>query len=167
MCIKLGWKNNMLTVVFFVTFRGYGLGSVFNSLLRFLKPAGKQISKLLKKPTAQKVLKTVGKEAASTGAEIVLEKMKGNKSLSSVLNKRIQQAKTKISEAVTKGRRERMKTKKIASKSKRNKRYGNVSNRKRKRKTVGGESFLRSVKLKRKTTRQPLKNTDYYKSVFD
>ena len=113
------------------------------------------------------MLKTVGKEAASTGAEIVLEKMKGNKSLSSVLNKRIQQAKTKISEAVTKGRRERMKTKKIASKSKRNKRYGNVSNRKRKRKTVGGESFLRSVKLKRKTTRQPLKNTDYYKSVFD
>ena len=68
---------------------------------------------------------------------------------------------------MTKGRRERMKTEKIASKSKRNKRYGNVSNRKKKRKTVEGESLLRSDKLKRKTTRQPLKNTDYYKSVFD
>ena len=57
---------------------------MFNSLLQFLKPGAKKISRIIKQPATQKILKSIGKEAASTGSELILEKIRGNKNICSV-----------------------------------------------------------------------------------
>ena len=96
----------LLSVLFF---RGYGLGSVFSSLLRFLKPIGKNVTRILKEPTTQKVLKSIGKEAASTGSELVLNKIQGNNNIESLLKERIQHAKNKIAKTVNTAMKQRKK----------------------------------------------------------
>ena len=84
---------------------------MFNSLLRFLKPGAKKISRIIKQPATQKILKSIGKEAASTGSELILEKIKGNKNIGSVLENRIQHAKRKITQSVDDAMKERKKKK--------------------------------------------------------
>ena len=81
-------------------FRGYGIGFVFNSMLRFFKPAGRKIARLLKEPAAKEVLKNIGKEAASTGTEILLKKLKRGQNLRSKSEERIKRAKKKISRSL-------------------------------------------------------------------
>ena len=88
---------------------------MFNSLLRFLKPGAKKISRIIKQPATQKILKSIGKEAASTGSELILEKIKGNKDIGSVLENRIQHAKRKITQSVDDAMKERKKKRKSAS----------------------------------------------------
>ena len=49
-------------------------------MLRFFKPAGRKIAKLLKQPAAKEILKNVGNEAASELTEFLLKKPKGAES---------------------------------------------------------------------------------------
>ena len=69
-------------------------------MLRFFKPAGRKIARLLKEPAAKEVLKNIGKEAASTGTEILLKKLKRGQNLRSKSEERIKRAKKKISKSL-------------------------------------------------------------------
>ena len=64
---------------------------------------------IIKQPATQKILKSIGKQAASTGSELILEKIKGNKNIGSVLENRIQHAKRKITQSVDDAMKERKK----------------------------------------------------------
>ena len=69
-------------------------------MLRFFKPAGRKIAKLLKQPAAKEILKNVGNEAASAGTELLLKKLKRGQNLRSKSEERIKRAKKKISKSL-------------------------------------------------------------------
>ena len=69
-------------------------------MLRFFKPAGRKIAKLLKQPAAKEVLKNVGNEAASAGTTFLLKKLKREQNLRSKSEERIKRAKKKISKSL-------------------------------------------------------------------
>ena len=69
-------------------------------MLRFFKPAGRKIAKLLKQPAAKEVLKNVGNEAASAGTAFLLKKLKRGQNLRSKSEERIKRAKKKISKSL-------------------------------------------------------------------
>ena len=69
-------------------------------MLRFFKPAGRKIARLLKEPAAKEVLKNIGKEAASTGTEILLKKLKRGQNLRSKSEERIKTTRKKISKSL-------------------------------------------------------------------
>ena len=67
------------------------------------------MTRILKEPTTQKVLKSIGKEAASTGSELVLNKIQGNNNIEALLKERIQHAKNKIAKTVNTAMKQRKK----------------------------------------------------------
>ena len=146
--------------------RGYGLGSVFASLLRFFNPAKKHIGKLLKQSSTKKILKSLGREAASTGTELLLEKAKGNKDLKSVLENRIQIAKHRISKAIKEAKKMPTKTN--------TKKYKSFSNMSKNEDIWSGLPSYHGKKIDEEKTRLHPKlskrrriRADYYKSVFE
>ena len=68
--------------------------------MRFFKPAGRKIAKLLKQPAAKEILKNVGNEAASAGTDFLLKKLKRGQNLRSKSEERIKRAKKKISKSL-------------------------------------------------------------------
>ena len=76
--------------------RGYGIGGIFNSLIRFFKPVKRQIFSALNKPVTKEILKTVGQEAMSAGSELLLKKIKGSEDLDSLLDKKFVPRKKKL-----------------------------------------------------------------------
>ena len=79
--------------------KGYGLGGIFRSVVKFFKPMVHNATKILNKPEVKRVLKTVGKETLHGGSKVLLDSLRGN-DIKSTLNKRISKAKQKISDSI-------------------------------------------------------------------
>ena len=79
--------------------KGYGLGGIFRSVVKFFKPMVHSATKILNKPEVKRVLKTVGKETLHGGSKVLLDSLQGN-DIKSVLNKRISKAKQKITDSI-------------------------------------------------------------------
>ena len=69
-------------------------------MLRFFKPVGRKIAKVLRQPAAKEMLKNVGNEAASAGTTFLLKKLKRGQNLRSKSEERIKRAKKKISKSL-------------------------------------------------------------------
>ena len=82
--------------------KGYGIGGIFRSVAKFFRPIARNVTKVINQPEVQKVLKTIGKESASAGSELLLDSLKGN-NIESKLNNRIKVAKQRIVESIEDG----------------------------------------------------------------
>ena len=79
--------------------KGYGLGGIFRSVVKFFKPMVHNAAKILNKPEVKRVLITVGKETLHGGSKVLLDSLRGN-DIKSTLNKRISKAKQKITDSI-------------------------------------------------------------------
>lgn len=154
--------------------RGYGLGSIFNSLLRVFNPAKKHIARILSQPSTQKILKSVGKEAVSAGTDLLIEKASGNKDLKTVLDKRIEKAKNRISETINEAKK--------LQKRPNSKKYTRINNSsdsddvwnelrtdygKKSKKVYTFPKKKTKLGLHPKLSKRRRTRADYYTSVFD
>ena len=86
--------------------KGYGIGGIFRSVAKIFRPIARNVTKVINQPEVQKVLKTIGKESASAGGELLLDSLRGN-NIESKLNNRIKVAKRRIAESIQDGIRSR------------------------------------------------------------
>ena len=56
--------------------KGFGLGGLFQSLPKIIRPIAREIIRLSRKPIAKKILKKVGKTAEKIGSDILIDSMK-------------------------------------------------------------------------------------------
>ena len=82
--------------------KGYGIGGIFRSVAKFFRPIARNVTKVISQPEVQKVLKTIGKETASAGSELLLDSLRGN-NIESKLDKRIKVTKQRIVESIEDG----------------------------------------------------------------
>ena len=82
--------------------KGYGIGGIFRSVAKNIRPISRNVTKVINKPEVQKVLKTIGKESAGAGGELLLDSLRGN-NIEPKLNNRINVAKQRIVESIEDG----------------------------------------------------------------
>ena len=104
--------------------KGYGIGGIFRSVANFFRPIARNVTKVINQPEVQKVLKTIGKESASVGGELLIDSLRGN-NIEPKLNSRIKVAKQRIVESIEDG----IRSKKRAHNTKNYQRLDNDDNK--------------------------------------